>query len=132
MAGMAFSNAGLGMVHGISHAFSAFYHTAHGLANAVILPYVLEYNQQDGWVAAQLDKLSALTGGDIVAQVRTLSGQVGIPSCLRDTGIPEADFLRDEAQLIEGSMLGSTAVNPIPMTREAIAPIIRAAYYGNA
>ena len=98
----------------------------------MILPYVLEYNQQDGWVAAQLDKLSALTGGDIVAQVRTLSGQVGIPSCLRDTGIPEADFLRDEAQLIEGSMLGSTAVNPIPMTREAIAPIIRAAYYGNA
>lgn len=132
MAGMAFSNAGLGMVHGISHAFSAFYHTAHGLANAVILPYVLEYNQQDGWVAAQLNRLSALTGGDIVAQVRTLSGQAGIPSCLRDTGIPEADFLRDEAQLIEGSMLGSTAVNPIPMTREAIAPIIRAAYYGNA
>ena len=131
MAGMAFSNAGLGMVHGISHAFSAFYHTAHGLANAIILPYVLEYNRQDGWVAAQLAKLSALTGGDIVAQVKTLSQQLGIPPCLRDTGIPEADFLRDEAQLIEGSMLGSTAVNPIPMTIGTITPIIRSAYYGN-
>ena len=130
MAGMAFSNAGLGMVHGISHAFSAFYHTAHGLANAIILPYVLAYNRQDSWVAAQLDRLSGPDGEDIVQQVRTLSQTVGIPACLQDTGIPEADFLRDEAALIDGAMLGSTAVNPIPMTRERIAPIVRAVYYG--
>lgn len=131
MAGMAFSNAGLGMVHGISHAFSAHYNTAHGLANAVILPYVLDYNRQDAWVAAELDRLSRMTGGDIVAQVRALSAQVGIPTCLRDCGIAEADFQRDEAALIAGSMLGSTAVNPIPMTPETIAPIVRAAYYGS-
>lgn len=131
MAGMAFSNAGLGMVHGISHAFSAFYNTAHGLANAVILPYVLDYNRQDPWVARELDRLSAALGGDVVEKVRALSREVGIPACLRDAGIPEADFLRDEAQLIAGAMLGSTKVNPIPMTPETIAPIVRAAYYGS-
>lgn len=131
MAGMAFSNAGLGMVHGISHAFSAFYNTAHGLANAVILPYVLDYNRQDPWVAGELDRLSAALGGDVVEKVRALSHEVGIPACLRDAGIPEADFLRDEAQLIAGAMLGSTKVNPIPMTPETIAPIVRAAYYGS-
>ncbi|MGN0994003.1 MAG: iron-containing alcohol dehydrogenase [Butyricicoccus sp.] len=131
MAGMAFSNAGLGMVHGISHAFSAFYNTAHGLANAVILPYVLDYNRQDPWVAGELDRLSAALGGDVVEKVRALSREVGIPACLRDAGIPEADFLRDEAQLIAGAMLGSTKVNPIPMTPETIAPIVRAAYYGS-
>lgn len=131
MAGMAFSNAGLGMVHGISHAFSAFYNTAHGLANAVILPYVLDYNRQDPWVARELDRLSAALGGDVVEKVRALSRKVGIPACLRDAGIPEADFLRDEAQLIAGAMLGSTKVNPIPMTPETIAPIVRAAYYGS-
>lgn len=130
MAGMAFSNAGLGMVHGISHAFSAFYHTAHGLANAVILPFVLEYNRQDPWVAEQLDKLSAITGSDIIEQIRALSQNVGIPSCLKDTGIPEETYVRDEAELIDGSMLGSTAVNPIPMTKETITPVVRAAYYG--
>lgn len=131
MAGMAFSNAGLGMVHGISHAFSAFYNTAHGLANTVILPYVLDYNRQDPWVARELDRLSAALGGDVVERVRALSRKVGIPACLRDAGIPEADFLRDEAQLIAGAMLGSTKVNPIPMTPETIAPIVRAAYYGS-
>lgn len=47
MAGIAFSNAGLGMVHGISHAFSAHYNTAHRLANAVILPYVLDFSRRD-------------------------------------------------------------------------------------
>lgn len=130
MAGMAFSNAGLGMVHGISHAFSARYNTAHGLANAVILPYVLDFNRQDPWVAAQLETLSAALGGDVVERVRALSETVGIPSCLKDAGIPEADFLRDEAILIDNSMLGSTKVNPVPMTRETIAPIVRASYYG--
>lgn len=131
MAGMAFSNAGLGMVHGISHAFSAHYNTAHGLANAVILPYVLDFNRRDPWVAAQLDTLSAALGGDVVEKVRALSKAVGIPSCLRDAGIAEGDFRRDEAELIAGSMLGSTKVNPVPMTEETIAPIVRAAYYGS-
>lgn len=132
MAGMAFSNAGLGMVHGISHAFSAHYNTAHGLANAVILPYVLDFNRRDPWVAAQLDTLSAALSGDVIKKVRALSKEVGIPACLRDAGIAEADFLRDEADLIAGSMLGSTKVNPVPMTEETIAPIVRAAYYGHA
>ncbi|MDO4269327.1 MAG: iron-containing alcohol dehydrogenase [Eubacteriales bacterium] len=130
MAGMAFSNAGLGMVHGISHAFSARYNTAHGLANAVILPFVLDYNRRDPWVAAQLDRLSAALGGDAVERVRALSAAVGIPSCLKETGIAEEDFRRDETALIEGSLLGSTAVNPVPMTADTIAPIVRAAYFG--
>ena len=130
MAGMAFSNAGLGMVHGISHAFSAHYNTAHGLANAVILPYVLDFNSRDPWVAAQLDKLSAALGGDVIARVRALSREVGIPESLRDAGIPEEAYRRDEDELITGAMLGSTKVNPVPMTVETITPIVRAAYFG--
>ena len=130
MAGMAFSNAGLGMVHGISHAFSAFYNTAHGLANAVILPYVLDYNRQDPWVAEQLERLSKVVGSDIVEKVRGLSREIGIPVCLKDTGIEESVYVKDEAALIRNSLLGSTAVNPIPMSEETITPIVRAAYYG--
>ncbi len=44
MTGMAFSNVGLGVVHGMAHPLSAFYNTPHGVANAVLLPYVMEYN----------------------------------------------------------------------------------------
>lgn len=44
-AGLAFSQAGLGYVHGVAHNFGAWYHTPHGLANAIVLPYVLEYSR---------------------------------------------------------------------------------------
>ena len=44
MTGMAFSNVGLGVVHGMAHPLSAFYNTPHGVANAVLLPYVMEFN----------------------------------------------------------------------------------------
>ena len=44
MAGIGFANVGLGMVHGIAHSFGAIYNMAHGLTNAIILPYVLAYN----------------------------------------------------------------------------------------
>lgn len=45
MAGLAFSNAGLGLVHGIAHQLGGFYNIPHGLANAILLPRVLEYNR---------------------------------------------------------------------------------------
>ena len=44
--GMAFSNVGLGVVHGMAHPLSAFYGTPHGVANAVLLPYVMEFNKE--------------------------------------------------------------------------------------
>lgn len=46
MTGMAFSNVGLGVVHGMAHPLSAFYGTPHGVANAVLLPYVMRYNAE--------------------------------------------------------------------------------------
>lgn len=130
MAGMAFSNTGLGMVHGISHAFSGAYNTAHGLANAVILPFVLEFNRQDPWVSGQLETLSRAVGSEIITKIQAISKEIGIPSCLQDAGISEADFKRDQNMLIDNAMLGSTAVNPIPMTREMMVPLIRTVYYG--
>ena len=46
MAGIGFANVGLGMVHGIAHSFGAVYNMAHGLTNAIILPFVLQYNSK--------------------------------------------------------------------------------------
>ena len=46
VAGMGYSNVGLGLVHGMAHPLGAFYDTPHGIANAVILPYVMEYNAE--------------------------------------------------------------------------------------
>jgi alcohol dehydrogenase len=45
MAGIAFSNGGLGLVHSLAHPLSAFYHISHGDANALVLPHIMEYNK---------------------------------------------------------------------------------------
>lgn len=44
VAGMGFSNVGLGLVHGMAHPLGAFYNTPHGVANAILLPHVMRYN----------------------------------------------------------------------------------------
>ena len=78
MAGMAFCNSGLGMVHGVSHAFGGKYDLAHGLANAVILPYSMDYNKKDPKVLEKYEKLSAALGGDVIGKVKALKKTLGI------------------------------------------------------
>lgn len=89
-AGLAFTKAGVGYVHAIAHNFGARYHIPHGLANAIILPYVLEYSKP---VCAErlatLAEVSGLkTGGEsvdqladrFIAHIRDLNARFGIPS----------------------------------------------------
>ena len=47
MAGLAFSNSGLGLVHAMAHQLRGFYNMPHGVANAILLPYVMEYNSSE-------------------------------------------------------------------------------------
>lgn len=99
--GIGMSNGGLGLVHGISHAVGATYDAPHGIVNAILLPYVLEYN----WVANPkkfADIANALrvdTLGHTVEQaakagvdrVFELTSEVGIPSQLSEIGVKEND-----------------------------------------
>ena len=100
LAGYAFTKSSLGYVHAISHQVSAHYDTPHGLANAVLLPRVLEFNKASS--AKRFAKLEMMLGGeeantneDILterfsARVDRLAEQVGIPSSLPE--IQEKDF----------------------------------------
>lgn len=93
-AGMAMNRAGLGYVHGIAHNLGARYHTPHGWANAIVLPYVLEYSKPACTSRlAELARVSGLaTGGEgeaeladrFIAQVRKLKADFGIPEGLKD------------------------------------------------
>tara|TARA_Y100001934_G_scaffold263378_1_gene339017 strand:+ start:1250 stop:2491 length:1242 start_codon:yes stop_codon:yes gene_type:complete len=91
-AGLAFSRAGLGYVHGIAHNFGAHYHTPHGLANAIVLPHVLEYSAPA--CVERLAELARVSGleqggetdevlaGKFIERVRELKQALGIPETL--------------------------------------------------
>ncbi len=103
IAGMGFSNVGLGIVHSMAHPLGAFYDTPHGIANAVLLPYVLDYNApvatakfRDIARAMGVAEAELLTDAGAVhaaiSAVKTLSKAVGIPERLREIGVKEADL----------------------------------------
>jgi len=103
IAGMGFSNVGLGIVHSMAHPLGAFYDTPHGIANAVLLPYVLDYNAAAcaprfreiarAMGVAGVDALSESAAVAVaIGAVRALSKRVGIPEKLREIGVKEADL----------------------------------------
>lgn len=109
LAGMAFSNVGLGIVHSMAHPLGAFYDTPHGVANAIILPTVMEYNapatgDKFKYIA---EAMGVSTKGmsqeeyrkAAVDAVRKLSEDVGIPAKLSDVGVKkeDLDFLSESA-----------------------------------
>ena len=103
VAGMGFSNVGLGIVHSMAHPLGAFYDTPHGVANAVILPYVMEYNAPcTGEKYRDIAKAMGVQGTEAMSQeeyrkaaidaVKKLSEDVGIPKTLHEIGVKEEDL----------------------------------------
>lgn len=103
IAGMGFSNVGLGIVHSMAHPLGAFYDTPHGVANALLLPYVMEYNAPaTGEKYREIAKAMGVAGTETmscdeyrqaaVAAVKTLSQTIAIPQKLREIGVKEADL----------------------------------------
>lgn len=109
VAGMGFSNVGLGIVHSMAHPLGALYDTPHGVANAIILPTVMEYNAPaTGEKYRNIAKAMGVEGVDgmtidearkaAVNAVKKLSKDVGIPENLKDIVKPEdVDFLAQSA-----------------------------------
>ena len=109
IAGMGFSNVGLGIVHSMAHPLGAVYDTPHGVANAIILPTVMEYNAPaTGEKYRNIAKAMGVTDVDdmsldearkaAVDAVKQLSQDVGIPENLKDIVKPEdVDFLAQSA-----------------------------------
>lgn len=95
LAGVGLSQAGLGMVHGFAHAAGALGGLAHGMANAIILPFVLrEYisdaNMRLAAIGKALTGRQASTALDAVSAIAELGSDIGIPRNLKNAGIPES------------------------------------------
>lgn len=134
--GMAFSNVGLGVVHGMAHPLSAFYNTPHGIANAVLLPYVMEFNKEyTGEKYREIARVMGVEGVDEMSQeayrdaainaVKQLSKDVNIPQTLREIGVKEED-LEDLAHAAMADVC--TGGNPRPCTFELVLEVYKTAF----
>ncbi|CRX41701.1 alcohol dehydrogenase [Yersinia enterocolitica] len=103
IAGMGFSNVGLGLVHGMAHPLGAFYNMAHGVANAILLPYIMRYNAaytgerfRQIAVAMGLDNALSLPLDQVREQtiqaVFALNRDIGIPASLSAVGMRADDI----------------------------------------
>ena len=100
VAGMGFSNVGLGIVHSMAHSLGAFYDTPHGVANAILLPTIMEYNAvATGSKYRDIAKAMGVSGTESMSEaeyrkaaidaVKQLSADVGIPADLKEIVKPE-------------------------------------------
>ena len=136
LAGMAFNNASLGYVHAMAHQLGGFYDLPHGVCNAILLPYVQEFNAQVS--SAKLKKVASIMGVDVsdmsdekgaiacIDAIKRLAKSIGIPANLSEIGVKVEDFdilatnaLKDACGL----------TNPIVATHEDIVQIFTNAFY---
>jgi lactaldehyde reductase len=136
IAGMGFSNVGLGIVHSMAHSLGAVYDTPHGVANAMLLPYIMEYNADStGDRYRDIAKAMGVEGTEkmtieearksAIDSVKQLSKDVGIPAHISEVGVKEEDIRK----LAEMSMVDAcTPGNPKDPTVEDIIAIYKKAF----
>lgn len=137
MGGIAFTNAGLGLVHAMSHTVSGFFDTPHGITNGVLLPHVLRYNRiaREEEFADLAVALGKRTDGlsrreaslELISAVETLLSDLDLPTGLQELGVEKAAL--DE--LAEATVTRETFLaenNPRDVSEEAVLSIFEAAF----
>ena len=138
LAGIAFNNASLGYVHAMAHQLGGYYNLPHGVCNAILLPYVEDFNLianinrfQD--IAIELgeniDGLSSIEASKKAIQsIKCLSKMIGIPSNLKALGVDPKDF---EIMADNALKDACSLTNPRIATKQQIIDIYQNAYDGN-
>lgn len=153
IAGMAFTNAFLGLNHSMAHKLGGEYHIAHGRANAILLPYVIKYNSElpnkftifpkyEKFVAdekyAKLAKVAGLGGenkeqsiDNLINAIKQLMRDLNMPMSIKECGIDENVFMSNLDALAEHAHDDQcTGANPKYPTVEEIKELYKKAYYG--
>ena len=142
LAGMAFSNALLGIVHSMAHKTGAAFstgHIPHGCANAIYLPYVIKYNAKIGASRyAEISKSVGLTGENdeeltmkLCDKIDEYNVKFNIPKTLKEFGIDEIEFNEKVAKIAELAVGDAcTGSNPRPITPVEMEKLLKCTYYG--
>lgn len=144
LAGMAFSNALLGIVHSMAHKTGAAFstgHIPHGCANAIYLPYVIRYNAKDTVAAdryAEIARRMGLEGrsrqaliNSLCAKINEFNEKLNIPKTLKEFGINEDEF-KEKVDRIAELAVGNacTGSNPREIDPANMAKLLTCTYYG--
>lgn len=141
LAGEAFSNALLGIVHSLAHKTGAAFstgHIPHGEANAIYLPYVIKYNANNAEARyADIARSIGIDGTDaecvtkLCDKIDAMNAELNIPKTLKEFGIKEDEF-KEKVNKIAELAVGDacTGSNPRPVDTESMAKILDAIYYG--
>lgn len=141
MAGQAFSNALLGIVHSMAHKTGAAFstgHIPHGCANAIYLPYVIKFNAKSaGKRYADIARSLGITGTDeacvkaLCAKIDEYNVKLNIPKTLKDFGINEEEFLNKVTDIAKLAISDAcTGSNPRPVTPQEMEKLLTCTYYG--
>ena len=141
LAGMAFSNALLGIVHSMAHKTGAAYsggHIVHGCANAMYLPKVIAYNAKEPEAEKRYGEIAAFLGLEptskaLIAHIKAMNQQLDIPSCIKDYEggiINEQEFLEKLPQVAELAVGDAcTGSNPRTITPDVMAQLLKCCFY---
>ncbi len=132
LAGMAFTNASLGLVHSLAHKIGGEFGVTHGLANAILLPYIIEFNKQFTDAYAQVEELLGIDC--IEAEIRTLNAKLNIPETFKTCD--EVDFSEEKFNTVLDRMSVNALADPCTLTNpgtptvEDVKAIYMVAYNG--
>lgn len=139
LAGMAFTNALLGITHSMAHKTGAVFHVPHGCANAIYLPYVIDFNKKAcGKRYADIAKAIGLSGNSeaelidaLTDLIKAMNKKMNIPGTLKEYGITEEDFYanldRISTNAVADACIGS---NPRPITVEEMKKLYTCTFTG--
>ncbi|WP_461204303.1 iron-containing alcohol dehydrogenase [Clostridium sp. DL1XJH146] len=139
MAGMAFSNALLGIVHSLAHKTGAVFHIPHGCANAIYLPYVIQYNRKACESRfADIARYVGLEGSTdveltdaLINMIKEMNKELNIPLTLKDYGISEEDFKENVKFVAENAVLDAcTGSNPREIDALTMEKLLTSIYNG--
>ena len=140
LAGMAFSNALLGIVHSMAHKVGAVFHIPHGCANAIFLPYVIKYNRKACENRyANIARHIGLKGesereltDDLIDLINKFNKELNIPSSMKEYGIDENEFKANLKFIAHNAVLDPcTGSNPREINDETMEKLYTCAYYGS-
>ncbi|MDK0836478.1 iron-containing alcohol dehydrogenase [Clostridium perfringens] len=140
LAGMAFSNALLGIVHSMAHKVGAVFHIPHGCANAIFLPYVIKYNRKACENRyANIARHIGLKGesereltDDLIDLINKFNKELNIPSSMKEYGIDENEFKANLKFIAHNAVLDPcTGSNPREIDDETMEKLYTCAYYGS-